>query len=151
MNLPTTAATPRLVFRTRATGDIILCDYCQNRMCGWLDFSPENYPKRCPGAREFRIADEEVTKEEFLRRTAVARRVGIYLPTNRSWHLDVSKAKGMDAKTLGGMMDEVNSWSLKNRLTLCKLVEYLPGKDSRAALQETLEIPIRTDRNSSNP
>jgi hypothetical protein len=145
MNTPAAADIPRLVFRIRNAGDIIICDYCKNYKCPWLDYSPANYPRRCPGTKEFWIADTKIDKKEFQRRTALARQIGTYLHTDRSWHLDAKRTKGMSAAILGKTMAEINSWSAKNKFTLSDMVEYVPSKDPRTTVQETIGMADSKD------
>jgi len=138
INIPPTPQTPHLIFRTRKTSDLVLCDYCQNYKCNWLDLSPDNYPKSCPGIREFWISDHEVPSEEFKRRTETARLVGLYLPFNSSWHLDATKTRSLAAEALMKLMDDINAWSARNKLSLCKMVEYVSGQDPRTTVQKKL-------------
>jgi hypothetical protein len=142
INLQPSSSSPRLFIRTRRTGEIIICDYCQNYKCNWLDFSPSNYPQNCPGDRQFRISDGDIGEAEFQRRTAIARQVGMYEPYNRIWRLDAMKVKGLTAEALGMLMNEINGWSTKNDLALCKMVNYQPGRDPRAPEQKRLALDI---------
>ncbi len=133
------ADAPRLVFRTRGTGDIILCDYCQYYKCDWLDYSPSNYPKSCPGIREFWLTDNRTSEDKFKRRTAIASMVGQYFVSDRSWHLDAMKAKNLSAKSLNEVIKEICTWSLKNKFALSGMVDYVPSQDPRTTVQTKLK------------
>lgn len=138
INIPTNSNTPRLIFRTRKTGDVILCDYCQNYKCNWLDYTPLNYPKNCPGTREFWIADGKGSDDGLLRRRRISQQIGFYTPFDRTWHLDAMKTKSLSADALMKLLDEVNTWSARNKFCLCKMVEYEPGSDIRSTTQVKL-------------
>ena len=113
-----------LVFRTRPSDDIILCDFCQYYKCAWLEFSPKKYPRQCPEAREFRIADEKIERVEFLRRTKLAKMVGVYRPDEKRWFLSAEMAKDMTAGQLVELIADVGAWSNENKFTLNGMVRY---------------------------
>lgn len=129
---------PDLTIRTRNTGDILLCDYCQYYKCKWLDYSPSNFPQYCPEVREFWIAEDKIPREEFMRRAEVAQTVGIYIPKERSWRLHVMRTKNLTAAGLKKVMKEIDAWSPKNKLVLSNMVKYIPSEDSRTTVQRKL-------------
>ena len=113
-----------LVFRIRKASDIVICDYCQHYKCRWLEFSPGNYPASCPEAREIRIADGDIPGALFQQRTKLAKKVAIYRPDTRQWFISASRAVGLSARELRGVIAEVRTWSEKNNLALSDRVLY---------------------------
>ena len=142
-----------LVFRTRPSDDIILCDFCQYYKCAWLEFSPKKYPRQCPEAREFRIADEKIERVEFLRRTKLAKMVGVYRPDEKRWFLSAEMAKDMTASQLKELMADIGTWSNENGFTLSGMIQYndtwrkpaprKPGRDDRSRRTAPAKTGIR--------
>jgi hypothetical protein len=129
---------PDLIIRTRMMGDILLCDFCQYYKCDWLDYSPSNFPQYCPEVREFWIAEDSIPRNDFMRRAAVAQTVGIYIPKEHSWRLHVKRTKNLTVAALNNVMNEICTWSPKNKLTLSDMVKYIPSEDSRTTVQKKL-------------
>jgi hypothetical protein len=127
---------PKSSFATRNTDDIIICDFCHCHKCDWLHFTPAKYPGRCPGEREIRIADEPIPRDEFLRRTKLAKKVGVYLLDRRKWFVSAEKAKSLPADELRAVMKDVRSWSGRNTFRLISLVTY--EKSERVPSQKRL-------------
>jgi hypothetical protein len=129
---------PELIFRTRKTGDLILCDFCQYYKCSWLNYSPSKYPEYCPEIREFWITERDIPKEDFMRRAFIAQQVGIYSSFDRSWHLCAMKSKNLTAVAIKEVMREISTWASDNKFVLNKMVEYVPSRDSRTTVQKKL-------------
>ena len=113
-----------LVFRTRRSDDIIICDFCQHYRCDWLEFSPKRYPRQCPEARELQIAEGNIERAEFLRRTELAKKVGVFRPEEKRWFLSAEMARDMTAGQLAELMANVGAWSTENNFTLSGMVRY---------------------------
>jgi len=122
----------KLRFGTRDVNDIVICDFCKYYKCEWLEFSPKKYPYDCPEARELTIADEEISRDEFKKRTSVAKRISVYYPDVQRWFINSQKAKKIHGRELMSIMDEVNTWSVSNDFRLSDMVRYVDEKKKTA-------------------
>ncbi len=64
-----------------------------------------------------------MSERKFKRRTAIASMVGLYLPSDRRWFLDASKAKNLSARSLNEVMTEICTWSSRNKFALSGMVD----------------------------
>ena len=113
-----------LKFGSKFKDQIILCDYCRYHKCDWIKASPEKHPEICLKPKTIVIADEYTPRQEFERRIVTAKKIGNYQPEKKKWWFSIKVTGKLSGDELKVIIDEINSWSVKNNFKLTDMIRY---------------------------